>query len=350
MHNSDQYEPVLRGDDTAAATAPRRRGVRHVASIAILALAAFGCSSAPDQPEQEVARKNQASRYTEFGNSYFNDADYEMALNFFELALQENIAVDNLPGIAKSYNSIGRVYAATENIAEARENYDMAMQFARLAEDDDQVVQTYINRGELYLREGDSAAALAAFEQARDAEADDAEINPILYHNLGTLYAREGDFDRAVEHLEIARAANEEAGMWAELASNYYMLSSVAARRESFEAAFDYATTALDYDKRAENSPGIAADLAALGRIRERTGEDEDAYQYYLRALRVYLSLNLATESLDLLGRLSDVADRLGKPDDAERFREERQRIDDLLAPASDAPNSSSEPSEGSDR
>ena len=101
-----------------------------------------------------MARKNQAVRYTEFGNAYFQAANFEMALNFFELALQENIAVDNLPGIAKSYNSIGRVYAATENYASAQDRYQMAMEFAELADDTKTVTQTLINRGELHLRKG----------------------------------------------------------------------------------------------------------------------------------------------------------------------------------------------------
>ncbi|MDA3947674.1 MAG: tetratricopeptide repeat protein [Spirochaeta sp.] len=313
----------------------RPRTARRTAAL-LLALAAVvvsGCSSSPDQPDAEMARKNQAARYTEFGNGYFQAADFEMALNFFELALQENIAVDNLPGIAKSYNSIGRVYAATENYASAEDHYRMAMEFAELADDPETVTHTLINQGELHLRRGETAEALTLFERARDRSADEDEpADPVLYHNLGTLYARNDEFDAAVDHLETARTLNEEVDDWSELASNHFMLASIASRRGNYDAARDHAIRALDYDKRAENSPGIAGDLNALGAISERQERFEEAYQYYLRSLRIYLSLNRATESVSVLDRLVVVADQLGKRDDAERFEAEQARIRELLA------------------
>jgi tetratricopeptide (TPR) repeat protein len=110
------------------------------------------------------------------------------------------------------------------------------------------------------------------------------------------------------------------------------MLASIASRRGNYDAARDHAIRALDYDKRAENSPGIAGDLNALGAISERQERFEEAYQYYLRSLRIYLSLNRATESVSVLDRLVVVADQLGKRDDAERFEAEQARIRELLA------------------
>ncbi len=299
---------------------------RYGAVLGLLVLG--GCSSAPDQPDAELARKNQASRYTESGNSFFEQADYDLALSFFELALQENIAVDNLPGIAKSYNSIGRVYAAAGDPEEARANYALAMEFADLANSDPERIETYINRGELALRIGDDGAAITEFERAQEivATGDDLQ-NPILLHNLGTLYAREGRLDEAVTQLERARVINEEANNWTELASNYYMLASIASRRQDFATALVNAEQALSYDKRAENSVGIAADLAALGQISERTGDNEDAFQYYLRSLRVYLTLDLVDPTLELLVTLQRVATATGRDADAVEFAAQEARI-----------------------
>jgi hypothetical protein len=41
-------------------------------------------------------------------------------LNFFELALDLNISVDNEPGIAKNYNSLGKTWLALGNDAQAQ--------------------------------------------------------------------------------------------------------------------------------------------------------------------------------------------------------------------------------------
>ncbi|MFW5694474.1 MAG: tetratricopeptide repeat protein [Alkalispirochaeta sp.] len=287
-----------------------------------------GCSSAPDPPDYEVATKNRASQLAEYGNARFQAGDYEMARRFFEEALRENISVDHLPGIAKSHNSLSRVYAITGNLTEAMERAERALEFARIGDDREQEMQAHVNLGEVALRNGDSDAARAAFSEAeRIAEARDESLDPILLHNLGTVYAQTGDLDQAEAYFNKARSGNQEAGNWQELASNYYMLASIASRRNDFDTAQNLAESALESDKRAEHAPGIAADLFALGKIRSRQNDDDDAYQYYLRALRVYLAVNDARGSAEVLAALESTAARLDRDSEAREFAAQRQRI-----------------------
>jgi Tfp pilus assembly protein PilF len=78
----------------------------------ICVLCAFfilNCSTAPKQQETVTAKKNQAAEYTSYGNDYFTQGIYDKALQFFDLALWHNMAVDNEQGMARSYNSIGNV-------------------------------------------------------------------------------------------------------------------------------------------------------------------------------------------------------------------------------------------------
>ena len=313
----------------------RRRGgvvwTRVVLSAIVplaIVLALAGCSSAPDAPDYEVAAKNRATQFSEYGNQHFAAGEYDLALRFFNLSLEENTSVDNLPGIAKSYNSIARVYSAAGDLEEARANVQLAMEFSDLADDSEQQMQAYINLGEVEMRDGDADAALAALERAQEiVNANEDLANAILLHNLGTLYARRDQFDRARQYLEDARAMNAEAGNWRELASNHYMLASIASRQEDYETARTHAEQALTFDKKAEYSPGIAADLQALGRISEHLQADEDAYQYYLRSLRVYLTVNDVSGSVAVLDALEAVARRTGRPDEADGFAAQRDRI-----------------------
>lgn len=311
---------------------PSSDSARRFFGLFTMLLALAGCSSAPDAPEYEVAVKNQATRYTEFGNSYFTQGDYPMALQFFDLALQENLSVDNLSGIAKSYNSIARVYSATGELEAARNNLRLAMEHAVLAEDAEQEMQAYINRGEVALRAGEEDAALADFQRAETLMSSEEGLeNPILMHNLGTLYARQDQFTPATSLLQAARDINQAEKNWRELASNYFMLASVSSRQGQFERARNYAQAALENDKKAEYSPGIAADLQALGRIAERLGEDQEAYQLYLRSLRVYLSINDGPGSLSVLTALEGVAGRSGRTEEAAEFAAERERIREAI-------------------
>ncbi|MFN2311941.1 MAG: hypothetical protein ABR590_07780, partial [Spirochaetia bacterium] len=66
------------------------------AAVLLLILVTFGaCSSSPDQPEGVFTVRNQAARNLEFGNSYFERAEYEQATRFFRLALRQNASVDH---------------------------------------------------------------------------------------------------------------------------------------------------------------------------------------------------------------------------------------------------------------
>lgn len=325
MRSSDRHS-VLRGYRT------RQRSITTITFALLAALTLAACSSAPDPPEYEVDVKNRASEFAEFGNQYFSEGEYDLALRFFNLSLDENVSVDHLPGIAKSHNSIARVQTATGNLSAARQSVVQALEFARLADDSEQETQALINRGEIALREGDLETALRDFEAARENRASaEEEPDPVLLHNLGTLYARQESFDEARRMLDQARAINEEQRNWAELASNYFMLASISSRQGQHEQAREQALQALDYDKRAENSPGIAADLQALGRISERLNDDEAAYRYYLRSLRVFLSFNSVPGSLDTLSALEDVARRTGRDAEADEFAAQRRRIEESL-------------------
>lgn len=292
----------------------RRAG--YAAFITVAAVTIAACSSAPDPPEAIVAIKNEAARFIEFGNVEFDRANYDLALQNFELALTRNTSVDHLPGIAGSRNSIGRVYAALGQVQRAQAEYEEAERIARQAGAPNVEAQALSNMGELQLRAGADEAAFDLFTRAEQLS-DEGTLDPVLIHNIGTAYARLGDLDRAAAQFERAAAINEEARSWRDLASNYYMLASVAARRDDLSAAQQFAERALEEDKRAEHIPGIAADLAALGQIHQRLAEYELAYDYYLRASRVAITLNLAADVVEYLQSAAEVATELGLQDEA---------------------------------
>lgn len=288
----------------------------------------IGCSSAPDPPEAVYDTKNQASRYADFGNAHFNDAEYEMALRFFELALEENTTVDNQPGIASNHNSIGRVYLAVGRLEAAESNFRRALEVARRHDAPEPLVQARSNLAELYLyqdRTGDAAAQLQ--EAQRIIGERGLPQDPIVLHNTAVVRMREGALDEAEGLLLRAAEQNQEARSWAELASNHYMLASLASRRGNTQAAIEEALLALEYDKRGENSPGIAKDLYALGTLHRRAGEGENAYDYLQRALRVTVALNQYEETRRNLRALVELASELGRRGEAEEY----QRQLDLL-------------------
>ncbi len=305
--------------------------VTLAASLLALAILA-GCSSAPSVPEETLTRRNQAARFSESGNAQFNAGNYPLALRYFELALNENTAIDFLPGIARSHNSLGRVYAAAGQPQEAIGHYQTALRIARLADSGDLAMQAHVNLGVLALSGDDIALALRHFQDAEELiSSGTAGESPVLHHGQGSVLARQQQFAQALERFERARVMNEDREDWIELASNHYMIASIHSRQGDFETARHHAEQALVFDRRAEHSPGIAADLGALGLISERMGDDEMALEYLLRSLRVYLTLNQPRPVLETLTRLEDLAERTGRNDEAAQFRAQRERVEAAL-------------------
>lgn len=307
---------------------------KTVLLLGALLIGVVGCSSAPDPPEAVYDTKNQASRYVEFGNSHFNDAEYEMALRFFELALKENTTVDNQPGIASNHNSIGRVYLAVGRPEAAESNFRRAREIAARHNAPEALVQAHSNLAELYLYQDRTDAAAEELDKAQAIIAEhQLKADPIVRHNLAVVQLRRGRLDEAEDLLTGAAAQNEEARSWAELASNHYMLAAVESRRENLQGAIREAESALTYDKRAENSPGIAKDLYALGTLNRRAGNSEEAYDYLQRATRVTVALNQYEETKRNLQVLTELAGEVGEAEAAEEYRRQL----DLLNEQGDA-------------
>ncbi|MFP4300727.1 MAG: tetratricopeptide repeat protein [Spirochaetaceae bacterium] len=289
-----------------------------------------GCSSAPDPPEAVYDTRNRASRYVEFGNAHFNDAEYDMALRLFELALEENTTVDNQPGIASNHNSIGRVYLAVGRSEAAESNFLRARAVAERHDAPEALVQAHSNLAELYLYRDETDLAAAELEKAQAViAAEQLAADPIVRHNLAVVQLRRGELDEAAELLRGAAEQNEEARAWAELASNHYMLAAVESRRENLQAAVAEAEAALAYDKRAENSPGIAKDLFALGSLHRRAGDSDKAYDYLQRATRVTIALNQFEETRRNLRVLTELAREVGDEEAAREYQRQLELLNE---------------------
>lgn len=312
--------------DTESRRPRRTTFIRTTPALLIFSAALLGCSSAPDPPEAVHETKNRASRYAEFGNGHFNDAEYDLALQFFELALEENTIVDSQPGIAGNHNSLGRVYLVLGRREAAASNFRRALEIATRHNVPGALVQARSNLAELYLYEDDTRNAARELEEARRIIADEElEPDPIVEHNLAVVRLRQGELDEAETLLRAAAKTNEENRAWAELASNHYMLASLQRRKGNIDAAIQEAETALDYDKRGENAPGIGKDLYALGTLHRRAGNYDEALDYLQRALRVSIALNQYEETRRNLRVVGEFALELGYEEAAAEYNRRLQ-------------------------
>jgi tetratricopeptide (TPR) repeat protein len=300
------------------------RGPRTHAAVALsVALAlAVSCSTAPKKSDSVTAMKTQASQDGAYGESYFRQGRYDLALQFFLQSLSEYTSVDDAEGIIQSYNSIGKTYMATGSLDSAQEIFLKARDRARGTSGPLLFVTTN-NLGELYLARGDGESALGTFEEAlaMPAAARTSVQTGILYHNLGTAQKFLGNPEKALDYYGQSLKINLENKHTEEAASDYYMIASVHSKQGALEEAAKNAELALTLDKQIESSPGIAKDLYALGLIANKRKDAAAAYDYFQRSYLVFTTLGMRSDMKKALTELVAAADALGRITDAAGFR-----------------------------
>ncbi|MDR1932562.1 MAG: tetratricopeptide repeat protein [Spirochaetales bacterium] len=305
--------------------------LRRAFRLCLAGFLLFGaCSSAPDTPEEVFEKRNQAARNMEAGNRYFREAAYNQALEFYQMALDSYTAMDDSGGHVTALNSMGKVFFLAGEEEKAQGFYDKAWASARKSRQPALIIQSANNRGELALRRGENNKALETFRTALEMGAADASGTlelAVLYHNMGASLRNAGDFAGALDCVLKAADMNRAAKRFSELASNYYLLSSIHFRQDKLEEAKTNALAALEYDKKMENSPGIAQDLLALGAVAQKTGDTEEAHDAYKRSFLVYRSLGVLSGMRNSLEKLIDTSLTLNLKEENEHYREAYKQL-----------------------
>lgn len=306
-------------------TAGPRRAAALLAALALLS----ACSSAPKRASEVVAKKNDAAEYAKLADGFFAGRQYASALQYYGEALEANQSVDNVEGAIVSRSSLGRVYLAMGQSEDAARELGDALEDARALGRGPLVALCLSNLGEFRFAQGDAAGADALFAEAEPLASGDDAIAAVISHNRGVVAMGRGDYAAAEAFLARAAASNDRARRWVELASNRYVLASVANAKGDAAGALAWLEKALVADKAAENSAGIGADLAAMARLQRRLGRDAAAFDLYRRAFGVWLAVNDRGEAEKALTALYELSVALGKESYALRYKALLERLGD---------------------
>jgi tetratricopeptide (TPR) repeat protein len=325
------------------------RRAHKLGGMAALAVAAmlFGvsCSTAPkDQPVFDT--RNKAAEYSKLADGLMARSVWDQAVNYYRQSLEANSSVDNIEGVARSHVSLGRAWLAGGDMEEAERQFRLGLDYARMAGSKSAEALATAGLGEVAYARGDKEGALASFAAAILLAADDNAVLAVALHDSATAKASLGRGEEARADLEKAASINAKAGRWGEVGANRYVLASIFSKAGDFDDALAQARLALAADKRVENGPGIAQDLAAMATILAKMGRKDEAWDWWRRAFDTALvadmpgSVRKALESLVSLGR------ELGKDSDAERYATLLARLDAATSPK-DAGSRESAPADG---
>lgn len=276
--------------------------MKNIALLLII-LSLLNCSTISKKVVQERNDiKNRASDNTKTANSFLDKYQYEKALSYFQMALNDNIMVDNIPGIIKSYADIGKVYILSGDYSKALEKFEIALELTY----EDKTLRTeealILNGlGEVYYFVKDYEKSRFFYKKALKIETDlkDIENQAIIMQNLAKILRNEGKYEDALENFLQAAALLEklfndkQIENIKNLSLMYYTIGQTYSKLKKYPAALSYIRKALEIDKLIENPSGIADDYYALGVLSEKSNKDVDTtLKYYLRSRNIYRLLD----------------------------------------------------------
>ncbi|MDP6397167.1 MAG: tetratricopeptide repeat protein [Candidatus Marinimicrobia bacterium] len=148
-----------------------------------------GWKEEEEEEEDETGMdKRDAISYYNQGNDYYNQGDYDIAIQFYENAIVLK------PDYADAYINLGVAY-------DEQENYDKAIEaYKKVIEIDPDYALAYYNLGLAYDEQDNYDKAIQSYEKAIEVDPDYAKA----YNNLGLAYKKQDNYDKAIQSYEKA--------------------------------------------------------------------------------------------------------------------------------------------------
>ncbi len=290
--------------------------------ISIVVMALASCSSAPVKSDSVITRKNRAADFASFGNNYFIQGQYSQALVFFNLAFDENTAADFEPGIARTGNSIGKVYLLTGDFDKAEKHLKDAYNLSKKLGDKELITISAINLADLNLSKNSPEESDKYLAEALSSIEAESALSAEVYHAMAVTERKKDNPELALQHISKAIDINTRFKAHSNLASNYYLAASIYSKQDNFQKAVEMLTLSVQEDRIEENSFGLAKDYKALGIVYLKNNKPEEAYSCFIKSYSIFRIIEGRQEIAGVLQYLIEVSDRLDRPADSAFFKE----------------------------
>jgi SpoVK/Ycf46/Vps4 family AAA+-type ATPase len=194
--------------------------------------------------EKEVL---DATAYYEKGNEYYEQGDYDKAIENYSMAIILN------PNFLECYFNRALCYYNKKNYDKAIEDY------TRAAEIDPENAMIYNNRGDAHYRKQEFDKAIADYDKAISLNKDYLKA----YYNRGLAYACIQDYETAIENFTRVIEIDEN------------FAEAYNARGLAYEYLEKYDEAIEDYEKALELNPAFTEAKEHLEAVKKKKGEKE---------------------------------------------------------------------------
>jgi len=232
---------------------------------------------------------------------YFESHNYQRAIEYYSIYIQQNERNEKDKNLAASYNNIGSIYSQQGEYKKALEyNFKALEIFKSIYGDNHPVTATsYSNLGDVSHKQGEYKKALEyhfkSLEIRKSVNGDNHPQTAAIYNNIGGVYSQQGEYKKALEYyfksLEIRKSVNGD--NHPEIASCYNNIGVVYRSQEEYEKTLEYYFKALEILKSiyGDNHPNTATSYNNIGVVYKHQGEYKKALEYSFKSLETRKSL-----------------------------------------------------------
>lgn len=236
--------------------------------------------------ETRSARQQQATEFNQRAQRAFQRGEYQVAASFYESALQLDIAVENVNGIAINMLNLAKVNQVLGNTALAQRYLDSLLQDNALQYQPAQLAAAAVQKSLLRLQENDSADAATWVEKAAAFCTADCPLTGVINNARAAIALHANNAETALYWSERAASENKGASSL-EYANSLRLCASARLLKNEPDAALRLLEEALAIDKSLGLPEKIRQDLLLSAQGHEKSGHAEQAAQFRERAARI---------------------------------------------------------------
>jgi tetratricopeptide (TPR) repeat protein len=232
------------------------------------------------------ARLELAAEHSQSAQRAFDRGDYLVALRQFEMALQVDVAVENISGIAIDTLNLARVNQLLGRQEVAHAYLDKLLQDDALEYERHYLAVAATQKSLLMLQQGDASGARLWLEKAATWCVAACSLASVIDNARAAIALREKDSEQALHWADRAASASR-GGSPLEYANALRHMGEARLMRGEFPTALRLADEALAVDKTLGLPDKIRQDLLLYAAAYEGQGDAEQAKRFRERASRI---------------------------------------------------------------
>ncbi len=215
---------------------------------------------------------------------YRNWGKYDLALEYFEQALQLVPQVHDPILLSTLFQNVGALYTEWGRYTKALTYYERALELVRKVNDMYQLYQALEYIGSTYMTTGNYPKAIEYYQQALELARQSSEPTPQIFmlNRLGEVYNAWSKYDNALAYHEQALELARQEDLPDDIAATLINIGNVYEVWEQYDNALTCyeQTLTLVY-----NPIRLGETLSKLGSLYRKWGQHEQAIAYYTQAL-----------------------------------------------------------------